>query len=108
MKACCPFILTPRLHFPLSLKTLSLPPPWAQVHPNSFLPKEWIMEKWEEGFYITSVAGSDSNNSLVVMSKGARFSQQSYKVRRGLRMTHVRSGHVCMACVADLCSPQLL
>jgi hypothetical protein len=52
-----------------------------QVHPNSFLPKEWIMEKWEEGFYITSVAGSDSNNSLVVMSKGARFSQQSYKVR---------------------------
>jgi len=51
-----------------------------KVHPNSFLPKEWIMEKWEEGFYITSVAGSDSNNSLVVMSKGARFSQQSYKV----------------------------
>jgi hypothetical protein len=52
----------------------------VQVHPNSFLPKEWIMEKWEEGFYITAVAGSDSNNSLVVMSKGARFSQQSYKV----------------------------
>ena len=38
------------------------------------------MEKWEEGFYITSVAGSDNNNSLVVMSKGARFNQQSYKV----------------------------
>lgn len=38
------------------------------------------MEKWEEGFYITAVAGSDSNNSLVVMSKGARYSQQSYKV----------------------------
>ena len=42
--------------------------------------QEWIMEKWEEGFYITSVAGSDNNNSLVVMSKGARFNQQSYKV----------------------------
>eukprot|EP00955_Chlamydomonas_euryale_P066506 359575-Chlamydomonas_euryale.AAC.1 len=55
-----------------------------KVHPNSFLPKEWIMEKWEEGFYITSVAGSDSNNSLVVMSKGARFSQQSYKVLGGV------------------------
>ncbi|GAX84656.1 hypothetical protein CEUSTIGMA_g12077.t1 [Chlamydomonas eustigma] len=51
-----------------------------KVHPNSFLPKEWIMEKWEEGFYITAVAGSDNNNSLVVMSKGARFNQQSYKV----------------------------
>ncbi len=38
------------------------------------------MEKWDEGYYITSVAGSDNNSSLVVMSKGARFSQQSYKV----------------------------
>jgi hypothetical protein len=39
------------------------------------------MEKWEEGFYVTAVAGSDNNNSLVVMSKGARFNQQSYKVK---------------------------
>lgn len=22
-----------------------------------FLPKEWIMEKWEEGYYITAMAG---------------------------------------------------
>jgi hypothetical protein len=51
-----------------------------KVHQNSFLPKEWIMEKWEEGFYITAVSGSNINHSLVVMSKGARFSQQSYKV----------------------------
>lgn len=51
-----------------------------KVHYNSFLPKEWIMEKWEEGYYITAVAGSDNQSSLVVMSKGSRFTQQSYKV----------------------------
>uniref|UniRef100_A0A7S0WZX7 non-specific serine/threonine protein kinase n=1 Tax=Chlamydomonas leiostraca TaxID=1034604 RepID=A0A7S0WZX7_9CHLO len=51
-----------------------------KVHYNSFLPKDWIMEKWEEGYYITSVAGSDNMSSLVVMSKGTRFTQQSYKV----------------------------
>jgi hypothetical protein len=22
-----------------------------------FLPKDWIMEKWEEGYYITAMAG---------------------------------------------------
>ena len=24
---------------------------------QQFLPKDWIMEKWEEGFYITAMAG---------------------------------------------------
>lgn len=47
---------------------------------NQFLPKEWIMEKWEEGFYITTMAGSMSGSSLVVMSKGTPYTQQSYKV----------------------------
>nr|AEO89321.1 serine/threonine protein kinase [Dunaliella salina] len=51
-----------------------------KVHYSSFLPKEWIMEKWEEGYYITAVAGSDNMSSLVVMSKGTKFTQQSYKV----------------------------
>lgn len=46
-----------------------------------FLPKEWIMEKWEEGYYITAMAGSNSGSSLVVMSKGTPYTQQSYKVR---------------------------
>lgn len=46
-----------------------------------FLPKEWIMEKWEEGFYITAMAGSNSGWSLVAMSKGTAYTQQSYKVR---------------------------
>ena len=54
----------------------------AQVYDlsNQFLPKEWIMAKWEEGFYITAMAGSTSGSSLVVMSKGTPYTQQSYKV----------------------------
>lgn len=30
------------------------------VVPGAFLPKEWIMEKWDQGFYITAVAGQAS------------------------------------------------
>lgn len=45
-----------------------------------FLPKEWIMERWEDGFYITAMAGSAGGSSLVVMSKGTPYTQQSYKV----------------------------
>ncbi|KAG7672488.1 hypothetical protein Ndes2526B_g08992 [Nannochloris sp. 'desiccata'] len=45
-----------------------------------FLPKDWIMERWEEGFYITAMAGSAAGSSLVVMSKGTPYTQQSYKV----------------------------
>lgn len=47
---------------------------------SQFLPKEWIMEQWEDGSYITAMAGSHSGSSLVVMSKGTEFTQQSYKV----------------------------
>ena len=49
-----------------------------------FLPKEWIMERWEDGFYITAMAGSAGGSSLVVMSKGTPYTQQSYKVREQL------------------------
>lgn len=54
----------------------------AQVYNLSqqFLPKDWIMERWEEGYYITSMAGSNSGSSLVVMSRNTAYSQQSYKV----------------------------
>ncbi|GAB4856110.1 Casein kinase 1-like protein hd16 [Ancistrocladus abbreviatus] len=45
-----------------------------------FLHKEWIMEQWEKNYYISSVAGSDNGSSLVVMSKGTQYTQQSYKV----------------------------
>lgn len=39
-----------------------------------------LQEKWEEGYYITAMAGSMSSASLVVMSKGTPYTQQSYKV----------------------------
>jgi serine/threonine protein kinase len=47
---------------------------------NQFLPKEWIVTRWEEGYYITAVGGGANYNSVVAMSKGTRFTQQSYKV----------------------------
>lgn len=45
-----------------------------------FLHKEWIMEQWERNFYISSIAGANNGSSLVVMSKGTQYTQQSYKV----------------------------
>ena len=50
------------------------------VHLQSFLPKEWIMEQWDAGYYITALAGSNNGCALVVMSKGTQYTQQSYKV----------------------------
>lgn len=50
-----------------------------ELHPF-FLHKDWIMEQWEKGFYISSLAGGSNGSSLVVMSKGTQYSQQSYKV----------------------------
>ncbi|KAL2318196.1 hypothetical protein Fmac_032072 [Flemingia macrophylla] len=54
----------------------------AQVHElsSNFLHKEWIMEQWERNYYISAIAGSTSGSSLVVMSKGTQYLQQSYKV----------------------------
>ncbi|KAL2323855.1 hypothetical protein Fmac_022913 [Flemingia macrophylla] len=54
----------------------------AQVFKLSplFLHKEWIMEQWDKNYYITSIAGSNTGSSLVVMSKGTQYTQQSYKV----------------------------
>ncbi|XP_059286556.1 casein kinase 1-like protein HD16 isoform X2 [Lycium ferocissimum] len=54
----------------------------SQVYELSplFLHKEWIMEQWEKNYYISSLAGVTNGSSLVVMSKGTQFSQQSYKV----------------------------
>ncbi|KAL8122938.1 hypothetical protein AgCh_011066 [Apium graveolens] len=45
-----------------------------------FLHKEWIQENWEKSYYITAVAGANNGSSLVIMSKGTPYSQQSYKV----------------------------
>ncbi|PSR86880.1 Casein kinase 1-like protein [Actinidia chinensis var. chinensis] len=54
----------------------------SQVYELSpfFLHKEWIMEQWEKNYYISSIAGANNGSSLVVMSKGMQYSQQSYKV----------------------------
>ncbi|KAJ7963066.1 putative Casein kinase [Quillaja saponaria] len=54
----------------------------AQVYELSpyFLHKEWIMEQWEKNYYISAVAGATNGSSLVVMSKGTQYLQQSYKV----------------------------
>ncbi|KAJ8464865.1 hypothetical protein OPV22_027417 [Ensete ventricosum] len=45
-----------------------------------FLHKEWIMEQWEKNYYITALAGANNSSSLVVMSRGTPYAQQSYKV----------------------------
>ncbi|KAF5187349.1 Casein kinase 1-like protein hd16 [Thalictrum thalictroides] len=54
----------------------------SQVYELSpcFLHKEWIMEQWEKNYYISSIAGAANGSSLVVMSKGTQYTQQSYKV----------------------------
>ncbi|CAN4076648.1 unnamed protein product [Withania somnifera] len=54
----------------------------SQVYELSpfFLNKEWIMEQWEKNYYISAVAGANNGSSLVVMSKGTQYLQQSYKV----------------------------
>ncbi|KAG7623925.1 hypothetical protein AtNW77_Chr3g0158591 [Arabidopsis thaliana] len=46
---------------------------------STFLPKDWIMKQWEKNYYISSIAGANNGSSLVVMSKGTRYIQQSYK-----------------------------
>ncbi|KAG8656422.1 casein kinase 1-like protein HD16 isoform X2 [Manihot esculenta] len=54
----------------------------AQVYELSphFLHKEWIMEHWEKNYYISAIAGAANGSSLVIMSKGTLYLQQSYKV----------------------------
>ncbi|PKI71014.1 hypothetical protein CRG98_008595 [Punica granatum] len=54
----------------------------SQVYELSpyFLHKEWIMAQWEKNYYISAVAGATNGSSLVVMSKGTQYVQQSYKV----------------------------
>ncbi|XP_021765336.1 casein kinase 1-like protein HD16 isoform X2 [Chenopodium quinoa] len=54
----------------------------AQVYSRSpyFFNKDWIMEMWEKNYYISAAAGTRTGQSLIVMSKGTQYSQQSYKV----------------------------
>ncbi|XP_011013374.1 PREDICTED: uncharacterized protein LOC105117411 isoform X4 [Populus euphratica] len=54
----------------------------AQVYELSpyFLRKEWIIEHWEKNYYISAIAGANNGSSLIVMSKGTSYMQQSYKI----------------------------
>uniref|UniRef100_A0ACD5W3D5 Uncharacterized protein n=1 Tax=Avena sativa TaxID=4498 RepID=A0ACD5W3D5_AVESA len=54
----------------------------SQVYELSphFLHKEWIMDQWDKNYYISALAGANNGSSLVVMSKGTPYTQQSYKV----------------------------
>ncbi|RDX65587.1 Casein kinase 1-like protein HD16, partial [Mucuna pruriens] len=55
---------------------------WALIMDagTGFTGQEWIMEQWDKNYYITSIAGTNNGSSLVVMSKGTQYTQQSYKV----------------------------
>ncbi|PON44205.1 Serine/threonine protein kinase [Parasponia andersonii] len=55
---------------------------WALIMDagTGFSSQDWIMEQWEKNFYISSIAGATNGSSLVVMSKGTPYTQQSYKV----------------------------
>ncbi|KAK3002199.1 hypothetical protein RJ639_021005, partial [Escallonia herrerae] len=47
---------------------------------TGFTSQEWIMEQWEKNYYISAIAGATNGSSLVIMSKGTTYVQQSYKV----------------------------
>ena len=38
---------------------------------TQFLPKEWILEQWDDGYYITSLAGSTCGKCALISSKTA-------------------------------------
>lgn len=53
----------------------------SQVYELSriFVHKDWIMEQWDNSFYITAIAGASNGSSLVVMSKGTRTNSRHTK-----------------------------
>ncbi len=42
------------------------------------MPRDWIREKWDAGYYITSVGTNGGGKWFFVMSKGASYRQQGY------------------------------
>ena len=38
--------------------------------PIFYVLQDWIMEQWENNYYISAIAGATNGSSLVVMSKG--------------------------------------
>ncbi|KAI4381900.1 hypothetical protein MLD38_007922 [Melastoma candidum] len=76
----------------------------SQVYQLSpfFLHKEWIMEKWDKNYYISAVSGATNRSSLVVMSKGTQYLQQSYKVSdaRDLLLSFFKEQFTLLSAVA--------
>mmetsp|Transcript_13783 Transcript_13783/g.23502 ORF Transcript_13783/g.23502 Transcript_13783/m.23502 type:complete len:499 (+) Transcript_13783:141-1637(+) len=50
--------------------------------PEVEFPRDWVCQKWDDGFFITSVAGNDNCWGVVcsTMQRGRRYKQQSYIV----------------------------
>ncbi|KAF4368058.1 hypothetical protein F8388_002669 [Cannabis sativa] len=55
---------------------------WALIMDvdTGFSSQDWIMEQWEKNYYISSIVGATNGSSLVVMSEGTPYTEQSYKV----------------------------
>mmetsp|Transcript_8814 Transcript_8814/g.32500 ORF Transcript_8814/g.32500 Transcript_8814/m.32500 type:complete len:943 (+) Transcript_8814:219-3047(+) len=60
------------------------------------LPKHWIVNKWEEGYFISQMAASPNrlgsfDRAVVVMSRRMPYTQQSYKTSRVFPFDWVQS-----------------
>ena len=53
------------------------------------MPKDWIVARWEEKYFITALASSGAGGLIVVMSRGTPYTQQSYSVRTTFPMSWV-------------------
>ncbi|KAK9804096.1 hypothetical protein WJX73_007044 [Symbiochloris irregularis] len=60
---------------------------------TELLPREWISQYWDRGYFITAIAGSKSWQAMVVMTKGRPYQQQSYKVSAHFPCEWVRRKH---------------
>ncbi len=58
-----------RCGFSLRVSLVRARAPPGQVHcvaQRQFLPKDWIMEQWDAGYYITAIAGAPQGPGLRV------------------------------------------
>ncbi|KAK4777782.1 hypothetical protein SAY87_017969 [Trapa incisa] len=49
---------------------------------RDFLPMEWIQDQWEKGYFISSAAGTSNGRTLVIMSQGTKYTEQSFITRK--------------------------
>ena len=50
----------------------------SQIFGENGFPKTWVEDNWTKGYYITSYGTGPKGKSIVVMSQGAKYKQQSY------------------------------